>query len=189
MNAQNETLKIEYWSPSTPFLSRFEEEFDFENKIELTKRYWWISIILSAIYLVLIYYGVRYMRDRPAFDLRRPLAIWSTVLAIFSFFGALHVLPEGIYAVQHGLHYFFCVKKSIVINRTLQFWVWWFSVSKVIEFGDTFFIVMRKQKLSFLHYIHHAITLIFAFYTFGENGSLMRMGSTMNYSVHTLMYS
>lgn len=179
--------EINYWSPKTPLISRFEEEFDFETQIVLFKQYWWITIILSAIYLALVYYGVQYMKTRPAFDLRKPLVIWSAILAVFSFFGALHVLPEAFYAIGQGAHYFFCVKKSIVINRTLQFWIYWFSISKVIEFGDTLFIILRKQKLSFLHYIHHAITLIFSFYTFGENGSLMRMGASMNYSVHTLM--
>lgn len=184
---QNST--IQYWSPRTPLIGWFEEKFDFENKVELIKNYWWISIILSVIYLVLVFFGVQFMKKRSAFDLRKPLAIWSAALAIFSFYGTIHLLPEALYALNQSPHYFFCSKKSIVHNRTLQFWIYLFSVSKVIEFGDTFFIVLRKQKLSFLHYIHHALTLIFAMYTFGENGALMRMGASMNYTIHTIMYS
>ena len=92
---QNDSFKINYWNPSTPFISSYEQAFDFESKIELTKNYWWISIIVSVIYLALVFYGVYWMKTRPAFDLRKLLVVWSAALAVFSFYGALHVLPEG----------------------------------------------------------------------------------------------
>lgn len=149
--------QIEYWSPRTPLISKFEEEFDVDANVLHLKTYWWITIILSLIYLALVYYGVQFMKNRPAFNLRKTLAVWSACLAIFSFFGALHCIPEAFFAAQQGPHYFFCKKDSMAINRVLQFWVYCFSVSKFIEFGDTLFIVLRKQKLSFLHYIHHAL--------------------------------
>lgn len=103
MNQNNSNYKIEYWSPRTPLISKFEEEFDFENKIELSKSYWWITIILSVIYLALVYYGVQWMKNRPAFGLRKTLALWSAVLAVFSFYGAIHCVPEALFAARQGL--------------------------------------------------------------------------------------
>jgi elongation of very long chain fatty acids protein 6 len=62
--------------------------------------------------------------------------------------------------------------------------------SKFPELIDTLFIVLRKKKLIFLHYYHHAsviyITLIG--YTANNNG-LGRWVIAMNYTVHSVMYS
>jgi hypothetical protein len=44
------------------------------------------------------------MKNKPRFELRLWLAAWSGLLAIFSIFGALRVLPELIYVIyRHGI--------------------------------------------------------------------------------------
>jgi hypothetical protein len=40
-------------------------------------------------------------------------------------------------------------------------WLFFFNVSKLFEFVDTVFIVLRKRPLMFLHYYHHIVTLGF----------------------------
>ena len=39
-----------------------------------------------------------------------------------------------------------------------------FDLSKVFEFVDTIFIVLRKKPLIFLHYYHHVSTMLFCWY-------------------------
>ena len=53
--------------------------------------------------------GQIYMKNKPRLELRLWLAAWSALLAIFSIFGALRVLPELIYVIyNHGIKYSIC---------------------------------------------------------------------------------
>ena len=64
-----------------------------------------------------------------------------------------------------------------------------FTVSKVYELGDTVFIVLRKQKLIFLHWYHHMTVLCYVWYSYTEHTAPGRWFMVMNYIVHSFMYS
>jgi len=64
-----------------------------------------------------------------------------------------------------------------------------FVLSKVPELGDTVFIVLRKQKLIFLHWYHHVTVLVYCWYSFSEYTAPARWFVVMNFVVHSLMYS
>lgn len=64
-----------------------------------------------------------------------------------------------------------------------------FIISKAPELVDTVFVVLRKQKLIFLHWYHHATVLIFTWYCYADESSTGRWYSNMNYLVHAIMYS
>ena len=128
------------------------------------------------------------MDSRPRYELRPVLATWSGVLAIFSIFGAARSLPELIGVLNaNGLEYSICVP-SYLENAT-AIWAVLFTLSKVYELGDTLFIVLRKQPLIFLHWYHHITVLIYVWYSYPEKTAAGRWFMTMNYVVHSLMYS
>ena len=56
----------------------------------------WVCIPITALYLVLIFGGQAYMRDRPAWDVRRSLICWNWLCSIFSLIGALRVVPHAL---------------------------------------------------------------------------------------------
>ena len=56
--------------------------------------HWQYSIYISIIYVILVFSGKRLMRDRTAFDLRKPLVLWNIGLAAFSIFGMFGVVPN-----------------------------------------------------------------------------------------------
>jgi len=64
-----------------------------------------------------------------------------------------------------------------------------FVLSKLPELIDTLFIVLRKQELIFLHWYHHATVLIYCFYSYPDFTASGRWFMTMNYLVHSMMYS
>ena len=55
--------------------------------------------------------------------------------------------------------------------------------------GDTLFIVLRKQRLIFLHWYHHITVLLYSWYSYKDMVAGGGWFMTMNYLVHALMYS
>lgn len=51
-------------------------------------------------------------------------------------------------------------------GRGSAFWGFVILVSKVFEFGDTAFVVLRKQDLKFIHYYHHVVTAVSWWYMY-----------------------
>lgn len=144
----------------------------------------------SGIYMLLIFGGQSYMANRPAFDLRRPLTAWSMFLAIFSVMGAARTMPEFIHTLYtQGFYHSLCIPSFIEQDRVSGFWTWMFVMSKVPELGDTIFIVLRKQRLIFLHWYHHVTVLIYCWYSFSEYTAPARWFVVMNFVVHALMYT
>ena len=174
---------------SRSFMFSFEENFDSHAARTWMLRNWMNAFWMSAVYLIVIFCGRSLMTKRPRFELRTPLVIWNLTLAVFSALGALRTIPEIIFVLQH--HDFYasvCVPIEFFEKTVVMFWSFLFVLSKALEFGDTIFIVLRKQPLIFLHWFHHSSVLIFAWFTFSEYTSTERWIGVMNYSIHALMY-
>lgn len=166
-----------------------EEAFNMAVSTEWMSRYWRLSFGLSALYLLLIYAGQRWMENRPRFELRTPLVCWNVFLAVFSILGCCRTYPEFFEALRvHGFDFSVCNARYTEITVT-AYWAWLFALSKVVELGDTAFIVLRKQELIFLHYYHHVSVLIYTWFSFKEHTAPGRWFIVMNFTVHSFMYS
>lgn len=56
------------------------------------------------------------------------------------------------------------------------------------ELLDTFFIVIHKKKLMFLHWYHHITVLLYCWHCFCHSPSYGIVFVAMNFGVHALMY-
>ncbi|CAF2187322.1 unnamed protein product [Rotaria magnacalcarata] len=149
---------------------------------------WHNSFFYAITYLLLIYAGQIYMKNKPRFELRYWLAAWSGLLALFSIFGAIRVLPELVYVIyRHGIKYSICNNSNAF--GVVGFWTWAFCFSKLPELIDTVFIVLRKQPLIFLHWYHHASVLVYCWFSYQDYSSTGRWFCGLNYVVHGVMYS
>jgi len=147
-----------------------------------------LSFWFSAIYVIVIFGGQRWMRSRPPFKLKIPLFLWNSVLSVFSIFGAFRTVPELYNAiVNYDLTYSVC--DSSFYHGSSGFWAFLFNLSKAYELGDTLFIVLRRQPLIFLHWYHHVTVMIYTFYSYPEHISSGRWYITMNYCIHSVMYT
>ena len=165
-----------------------EEHFSERDVVEFLIRTSPVTWVISAIYVAAIFGLQRYMRHRPPLNLRPALVAWSAFLAVFSIIGACRLIPERFHAVQnYGWTFSVCTME--LHSGPVGFWTFLFVLSKILELGDTLFIILRKQKLIFLHWYHHIIVLIFAFYTPAWEQPFGRWFSTINYFVHAVMYS
>lgn len=178
------------WSqfPGLPFAFPFEANFDALYHRNWFEENWTISFLFSAIYVTAVHLGVRFMATRKPLNLRTPLMLWSAALAVFSVYGSLRILPETLKTFREGGFTAVCCDRSFTKDVRFEFAVWIFVWSKVLELMDTFFIVARKQKLIFLHWFHHFLTLTYGFYGFAAMPSVYRPFASMNYSVHSMMY-
>lgn len=70
----------------------------------------------------------------------------------------------------------------------MTLWYLIFCWSKVLELGDTIFVILRKQKLHKFHCIHHSLTLCYCWYVFGDVPATARWMVTMNFACHSLLY-
>jgi elongation of very long chain fatty acids protein 6 len=128
------------------------------------------------------------MRNRSKYELRFPLIIWNVILASFSIMGTIRVLPDFIQILtNNGVVYSVC-NNDFAYGIT-GFWSLMFILSKLPELVDTLFIVFRKQELIFLHWYHHTTVLVYCWFSYKDFASTGRWFMTMNYLVHSLMYS
>ena len=130
------------------------------------------------------------MANREPYNLKRPLFLWNVFLAVFSILGNINDLPSLVKAVfKNGIPYTAC-KSEILFNPHFCIWGLFFVLSKIVELGDTLFIVLRKRRLIFLHWYHHVSTLMYSWYCFskGISGQIHWLGC-INYFVHSIMYS
>ena len=51
------------------------------------------------------------------------------------------------------------------------------------------FIVLRKQRLITLHWVHHVLTLTYSWYVFGDVPATARWMVNMNFLIHSMMYT
>lgn len=174
--------------PNYPYVFSFELEHHDQDAQLWLDRNWANIFYCIALYLVLIFGGQVLMRGRKPFNLRNALTLWSASLAFFSMIGASRTAPELITMLtHHSLYDTVCT--HVEENSVARFWSWMFVLSKLPELGDTVFIVLRKQPLTFLHWYHHISVLLFCWFSYKQTTACTRWYIVMNYSVHSIMYT
>ncbi|XP_075391266.1 very long chain fatty acid elongase 3 [Tenrec ecaudatus] len=180
--SQNVTYKMEQLCQ--PY--RFE---DIKNLGDYVDEYWSASFSIAFTYLVLIALGQKYMKARKSFNLQKPLFLWSLSLAIFSILGAVRTWSfMGTLIYKIGFKYSVCYA-SFTENSVIKFWSILFILSKIIELGDTAFIILRKRPLIFVHWYHHSTVLVYTSFAYKNKFPAGGWYMTMNFGVHAIMYT
>ncbi len=170
-------------------MDAIERHFSPAIATQWVDKYWRVSVYASVLYVAAVFIGRWYMRDKAAFDLRRTLVFWNTCLAAFSAVGLYRLLPElGELLRSGGLTLSVCHCRMFT-EPSLGLWLFVFAVAKMVELGDTAFIVLRKTPLSFLHWYHHITVLVYCWYFYPMETPLSNWFATLNYGAHTMMYT
>ena len=173
-------------------LLNIERHFDMHETAEWTGNNWWIAILAVILYVSFIFQvGPNMMEGRKGFELTILLVLWNLMLASFSFFGAYRA---GTYLVSALVKTTYrdtiCTNpyESWGSNGPVAFWTMCMCYSKVVELGDTVFIILRKKPLLFLHWYHHITVLLFCWLAYSIPTGSGIYFVAMNYSVHAIMY-
>ncbi|CAD1468412.1 unnamed protein product [Heterotrigona itama] len=179
-----------YTMPNYSCMLNFEKNFVYAESQALMKDHFLNCFYYCAIYILLIFGGRRYMSNRPKFELRGLLVSWNIALALLSIFAFSRFSPEFLYVLKHhGFYHSVCLPRHLTHNPVSGVWAWIFTIMKLLEFGDTAFIVLRKQPLILLHWYHHVTVLLYTWFSFVETaGSSMWFGM-INAFIHSCMYS
>ncbi|GMS90488.1 hypothetical protein PENTCL1PPCAC_12663, partial [Pristionchus entomophagus] len=163
-----------YFAVQARFITRIYKTFQFQ---------------CSIAYFFVIFSIKFFMRNREPFDLQRPLNAWNLVLAVFSSAGAIFMAPDFFGVLwRSGFRASYCELDGMFEGLN-GWWMWIFVLSKLTEFTDTLFIVLRKKPLLFLHWYHHILTLIYSVYTYSSSTAFNRYLTYLNLVVHSAMYS
>ncbi|GMR41594.1 hypothetical protein PMAYCL1PPCAC_11789 [Pristionchus mayeri] len=165
------------------------EKIDEPEKITLFLQMNWMHTLTISVLYYAIVRGIEWiLKGRPGFSLKTPLLLWNGALAIFSILGFIRFSEDFLVSLYlQGVYRSICY--SVHPNDVAAFWSLLFAISKIVELGDTLFIVLRKKPLIFLHYYHHAAVLIYTVHSGAEHTAPGRAFIAMNYLAHSFMYT
>ena len=169
-------------------MESLERHFNKTQVISYAAERWHYSFHISAVYMASVFLLQRFMQHRKRFNLRLPLFMWSLTLALFSMVGSAMVCPPMISCLfTRGWESSIC--ERVIVDGQAGLWAFLFCFSKLPELVDTYFIVLRKQKLIFLHWYHHVTVFIYCWYHYVAQVYLAQWFITLNYIVHSVMYT
>ncbi|KAJ3606387.1 hypothetical protein NHX12_025908 [Muraenolepis orangiensis] len=148
------------------------------------------TLAISCLYLLFLWAGPRYMQDRQPFTLRKTLTAYNFSMVVLNFY----IAKELLIASRAAGYSYLCqpVDYSEDVNEVrIASALWWYYISKGVEFLDTVFFILRKKfnQVSFLHVYHHCT--MFILWWIGMKwvpGGQAFFGATINSSIHVLMY-
>ena len=150
-----------------------------------------IPMVVVAVYLLLCYNGTIYMKSKKSFNILNQLAIWNLILALFSIYGTIRVVPHFLVKLS-GMTF----EESVCDSAATYFGagaaglsVQLFILSKIPELFDTAFIILRKKPLIFLHWYHHITVLLYCWNSYVTESGAGIYFVAMNYTVHAIMYT
>lgn len=182
----NMTDSISYWLVNHPKILNFswsQGETLGSSPLFLTLTvlsYLSLTFLLSNLSLPLL----------PPTILKRISAVHNLILLALSFTMALGCTLSTFSHAPH-LHYILCLPPKTPPRGPLFFWAYVFYLSKILEFIDTFLIILSGsiKRLTFLHVYHHATVVIMCYLWLHSSQSLFPLVLVTNSSVHVLMYT
>ena len=175
--------------PQIPYFS-FEAYYDPIPMMHWMAEHPMLPLLTCLAYGLLIVLGQRYFATRERWNWKLTLAAWNLGLSVFSFIGMCRTAPN----LFHNLYHYswkdnLCrAPESQYGSGSTGLWVQLFILSKFPELIDTFFIVIHKKKLIFLHWYHHITVLLYCWHSYVTRSPPGIFFVVMNYSVHASMY-
>lgn len=149
----------------------------------------YLAYIAVAAYAILIFLEKKFMENRKPFNWRKIMAGWNLFLSLYS--GATMVrtgIPLMYLFATESVRTNLCRDVELYGRGSLGLWVFFFVWSKYFELFDTFFIIIHKKPLIFLHWYHHITVLVFTWDCYVRKAPAGLIYCAMNSAVHFIMY-
>jgi len=148
------------------------------------------SVVAASVsYVVMVLGGQAIMRSFspvPASLVKWPFFFHNMLLSLASLvLLVLYLEKEFDFIGKYGMHEALCygphfhdVEMYHILNYYFKYW----------EFVDTFFLVIKKKKLMFLHVYHHMATAALCYSQIVNETTLSWVIISLNLAVHVIMY-
>ena len=139
-----------------------------------TANHWEIPIAAATLYLLMIAtlkltMGPR-NGGRKALKLTRVVLAWNFFLSAFSIAGMCYTVPLLLFGesgvLTAGWYASVCNSAASYGHGYPGLFVCLFIYSKLAELLDTFFLLVRKSPVIFLHWYHHLTVLLFCWHAY-----------------------
>jgi len=170
--------------------TKWEKYYDPIPVLEWMQARPFIPLTAVTCYCAFLILGPALMKERKPWNWRKVLALWNFFLSSFSMIGLIRTTP-------HLLHNLFTLSLRDNLctdpeetwgSGSTGFWVQLFIFSKFPELLDTFFMVIHKKPLIFLHWYHHITVLLYCWTSYATKAPVGIIFTVMNYAVHAFMY-
>ncbi|XP_055390842.1 very long chain fatty acid elongase 4 isoform X1 [Bubalus kerabau] len=149
------------------------------------------TLSISTLYLLFVWLGPKWMKDREPFQMRLVLILYNFGMVLLNLF----IFRELFMGSYNAGYSYICqtVDYSDNVHEVrIAAALWWYFISKGIEYLDTVFFILRKKnnQVSFLHVYHHCT--MFTLWWIGIKwvaGGQAFFGAQMNSFIHVIMYS
>jgi len=147
------------------------------------------GVVLGSMvgYLAILWGGQKFMEDRKAMQLK-PLFMLHNLLLSAGSGILLALMLEEIVPILYKHGFFYAICHVNAWTPKLEFYYMINYLFKYWEFADTFFLVVKKKSLLFLHVFHHSATMFLCYTQLGGRTSVSWVPIVANLTVHVLMY-
>lgn len=163
-------------------------DFDFKKDVPpwLTEHYM-LFVVPAFIYSVV----VQFHQQQYSYQLIKLLFLWNAGLCAYSAISVYYLTPPLAAKLYYeGYHETVCLtdKQNSFYHQPYGKVIFVFLLSKIVEFGDTAFLILRGKEVGFLHWYHHLATLFATFVQCLMMREVLEWAVWMNVVVHTFMY-
>lgn len=162
----------------------------------LVNNYAWFLVPVTLYPLMIekrkqIYNYTSQYIDTSSTTFKSCMCAWNATLSVYSAVSLAAIAPSFFRKLfGYGYHESVCLTQPELSYHFQPhgWWVYLFILSKIVEFGDTAFLVVKGSNVAFIHWYHHLMTAIFGFSQGVRLDPTMEWTAMMNLAIHTWMY-
>lgn len=144
-------------------------------------------LLIISLYYTLIFGGQHVLKGTKSFKLNALFQLHNFFLTTVSLI-LLILLLEQIIPIIHKNGLFFAICDAGALTQPIMTIYYINYLIKYFEFLDTFFLVLKHKKLTFLHTYHHGATALLCYTELVGYTTISWVPISLNLAVHVLMY-